>query len=257
MPPLTQTLGPWIQPVDGSSYRQISKIHDYTSALLRQIPECDYFNQNAHYDLEDTLPFHWQGFENNVRYTYVLEDLSDVDALWSNMAGRPRRAIRKAEKVVSVQETDNVNLFVELYIKTFARQDLDTPVNAETIRAVYTAARARNAVKILCARDAKGVAHAAVFLLYDHRTTYYLMGGSDPQLRESQALSLLLWEGIKFASTVSERFDFEGSMIESVESFFRSFGASRKTYYAISKMSTRFRLAWDARAAFRRFRDRD
>lgn len=257
MPPLTQTLGPWLQPVEGSTYRQISKIHDYTNELIEQIPAFDYFQQNANYELEDVLPFHWKGFENQIRYTYVLDDLSSLTQVWDGLAGRPRRAIRKAQRKVGVHETQDVDLFIELYKKTFLRQGLDTPVNEQTIHRVFEAALRHNAAKILVAEDGAGTVHAGVFLLYDHRSTYYLMGGTDPTKRDSQALSLLLWEAIQFASTVSQRFDFEGSMIKSVEGFFRSFGATRKSYYSISKKSLRFQLAWQARSIVRTISRRD
>jgi len=48
---------------------------------------------------------------------------------------------------------------------------------------------------------------------------------------------LLIHESIKFASTVSRAFDFEGSMIEGIETFFRRFGCEPAVYYEISKKS--------------------
>lgn len=39
------------------------------------------------------------------------------------------------------------------------------------------------------------------------------------RLRNSGATSLLIWEVIKFASTVSKKFDLEGSKLEPVERF--------------------------------------
>lgn len=36
-------------------------------------------------------------------------------------------------------------------------------------------------------------------------------------------LVIIYWEGIKFAAKVSKHFDFEGSMIENIERFCRSF----------------------------------
>lgn len=66
------------------------------------------------------------------------------------------------------------------------------------------------------------------------------MGGSDPDLRNSGANSLCMWEAIKFASTATKAFDFEGSMIEPVERFFRAFGARQKPYFQISKINSPF-----------------
>ena len=60
------------------------------------------------------------------------------------------------------------------------------------------------------------------------------MGGGNPTLRNSGATSLCMWEAIKLASTVTKVFDFEGSMIEPIERFFRGFGAMQKPYFAIT-----------------------
>jgi hypothetical protein len=50
------------------------------------------------------------------------------------------------------------------------------------------------------------------------------MGGADPDLRNSGAHSLLLWDSILFTSRFVKKFDFEGSMNENIERFFRAFG---------------------------------
>jgi len=50
---------------------------------------------------------------------------------------------------------------------------------------------------------------------------------------------LCLWEAIRYASTVTKQFDFEGSMIESVERFFRAFGAVQTPYFRITKTPSR------------------
>lgn len=50
-----------------------------------------------------------------------------------------------------------------------------------------------------------------------------------------KSLFFLIWEAIKFASTVSKKFDLEGSMLEPVERFFRGFGTVQKPYFTISK----------------------
>ena len=93
--------------------------------------------------------------------------------------------------------------------------------------------------KILIAEDEQGRRHAGVYIVWDNTSAYYLMGGGDPDLRNSGATSLCMWEAIQFASTVTQRFDFEGSMMEPVEKFFRAFGATQTPYFSISKTPSR------------------
>lgn len=54
-----------------------------------------------------------------------------------------------------------------------------------------------------------------------------------------KSAGLLIYEAIKFASQVTAKFDFEGSMLEPVERFFRAFGATQKPYFQIKKENSR------------------
>jgi hypothetical protein len=97
--------------------------------------------------------------------------------------------------------------------------------------------------RIFVARDPAGRPHAGVYLVWDEGSAYYLMGGGDPEVRGSGATSLCLWHAIRFASTVTASFDFEGSMIEPVERLFRAFGAEQTPYFAVSRINS-----WQLRA---------
>ena len=69
---------------------------------------------------------------------------------------------------------------------------------------------------------------------FNGNTAYYLMGGGDPELRNSGATSLVLWEAICRQPEIVEVFDFEGSMIEPIERFCRAFGAVQTPYFRVS-----------------------
>ena len=120
----------------------------------------------------------------------------------------------------------------------FDRQGVSIPYSDEYVRKLDRAAGARNSRKIFIAEDDSGRRHAGIYLVWDAKSAYYLMGGGDPNLRNSGATSLCMWEAIKFAATVTDQFDFEGSMIEPVERFFRAFGAVQTPYFSVSKISS-------------------
>ena len=86
--------------------------------------------------------------------------------------------------------------------------------------------------------DRKGRIHAAVWLVWDNGTAYFLMTGSDPEFRRGGALKLVIWEAVRFARTIAKRFDFEGSMIRPIENAFRDFGARQTPYFVISRSGT-------------------
>ena len=89
--------------------------------------------------------------------------------------------------------------------------------------------------KYLEARDGAGNTHSCAYFVYDQKVCYYLIGASDSDFRNSGAQSLVIWEGIQFAAQKSRVFDFEGSMIEGIENFFRQFNSVCTPYYLVRK----------------------
>lgn len=244
-PALTQTLGPWIRPTNAKYAKQLSTEKELMGMLIDQLPEYAYFNQTWHHSMQNWLPFFWRGFEQTTRYTYVIENLSDIDNVWNNFETKIRTDIRKAENKYNVKvRTDlSINDFIALNKMTFSRQGKAMPYSPSFIIKMVTEAKKRNQCQWFIAQDDKGQNHAGVLIIWDEQSAYYLMGGGDPELRNSGATSLCMWEAIQFASTVSKSFDFEGSMIESIERFFRGFGAIQTPYYMLRHTpSKRFKL---------------
>jgi hypothetical protein len=242
MPGLTQTLGPWLAPSTAKYAKQIGRQKDLMTALIEKLPSFDFFCQNFHYSITNWLPFHWQGFTQTTRYTYVIESLDDLDQVWSESQENIRTDVRKARKQLAVRTDLDIECFLDINLLTFQRQGLNPPYTRDFVRRLDAACANQGARKIFFAEDAKGRIHAAIYLVWDKNSAYYLMGGSDPDLRNSGATSLLMWEAIQFAATVTQKFDFEGSMIEPIERFFRAFGARQIPYFQISRMSRRMRL---------------
>jgi lipid II:glycine glycyltransferase (peptidoglycan interpeptide bridge formation enzyme) len=238
MPKLTQTLGPWLRPYPGKYANKLSEEKELMDELIDRLPQFDVFKQNFHYSIVNWLPFYWSGFEQTTRYTYVIKSLIDLDQVWNEFDSNTRKRIRKAKKEVFVHNDHSVNEFLDLNEMTFQRQDLSLPYSRDFVRRIDKACVEHNCRKMFFAKDHKGRLHAAIYLVWDDQSAYYLMGGSDPNLRNSGAMSLLMWEAIQYAATVTNTFDFEGSMIESVERHFRSFGAKQKRYFQVTKINS-------------------
>jgi hypothetical protein len=250
MPLLTHTLGPWIRLSKSKYTNQLSQQKKLMNQLIDQLPEYDYFLQNWHYSQTNYLAFFWKGFQQRTKYTYVIEDLTDLDRVWSGFQSKIKNDIRKARERFKLVIDENLTIddFIYLNKQVFQRKNITPPYSDEFIISMDQACNENNASKMFIAVDEKGRKHAAVYIIWDHNSAYYILGGGDPELRNSGAGSLCMWEAIKFASMVSRKFDFEGSMIETVESFFRAFGATQKPYFSISHTPSvllRLRAAWD------------
>lgn len=259
MPPLTQTLGPWLRPYPGKYTNRLSEEKQLMTELIEQLPRFDLFQQNFHYSITNWLPFYWQGFHQTTRYTYRLPDLSDLNAIWEGFRENIRGDIRKASNRVGLTiRTDlSIDDFLALNIQTFERQGKGLPYSTSLIHRLDEACLANNVREMFIAEDEQGRHHAGVYIVWDEQSAYYLMGGGDPDLRSSGATSLCMWEAIQFAATVTRSFDFEGSMIEPVERFFRAFGACQTPYSQITKAhSLPLKIYQDIRSWGRLWRDR-
>lgn len=235
-PMLTQHLGPWIGTAPGSSANP-AREKDIMEALIAGLPPFARYSQNWSPAITNWLPFHWAGFKQTTRYTMRLSALSDLDAVWRGFQANARTDIRKATARFGLRLRPNPSLseFLEISRLTFARQRLQVPYSRDYVARLDDACVARKCRKIFIAEDETGRMHAGAYLVWDANTAYYLLGGGDPALRNSGATSFCVWEAIRFAATVSRIFDFEGSMIESVERFFRSFGALHVPYYHVTQ----------------------
>lgn len=240
-PILTQTLGPWLRPSEAKYSNRLGQEKDLLTALINQLPNFARFQQNWHYVNTNWLPFYWQGFQQTTKYTYRLPYLMDLDAIWSNFRQNIRSDIRKATNRfnLKVRNDVSINEFLDLNAQTFQRQGIQLPYTRDFIRHLDEVCLKNNARQIFIAEDDQGKRHAGVYIIWDEQSAYYLMGGSDPELRTSGATSLCMWEAIQFASTKTKSFDFEGSMIEPVERFFRAFGAIQTPYFTVSKTKSR------------------
>lgn len=232
-PMLTQYLGPWL----AVEVADFARAKDVMGELLAALPPFARYSQNWSPAITNWLPFHWAGFRQTTRYTMQLSNLGKLDDVWSGFQVNARTDVRKATGRFGVRLRANPSLtqFLELAKLTFARQRMQMPYSDQFLAGLDAACAARNCRRIFIAEDEQGRAHAGAYVVWDAATSWYLIGGGDPSLRNSGATSFCIWEAIRFAATVSGRFDFEGSMIEPIERFFRSFGASHVPYFHVSQ----------------------
>lgn len=243
-PSLTQNLGPWIRSAHGKYSKQLSREKDLMEALIEQLPHHHYFNQNWHYSNTNWLPFYWKGFEQSTRYTYLidgLQSLTDTE-IFSEFSSSYKNKIRKAEKVVSIQRGLDPERFYLINEKTFARQGIDIPYSKSFFLKQDEACKEKSCREIFFAEDENGALHSALYLTWDSMSSYVHLVGEDPEYRSSGAGILLIWEAIKYTKDVLNlsKFDFEGSMIESVERVRRECGGKQMAYHRISCFPSRW-----------------
>lgn len=237
VPPFTQTLGVYIEDTGAKLSKALEREKKLLNSIIEQLPKkCNY---DFYLDVNNKyiLPFIWSGFKVEPMYSYRIESLDSLENVWSGFKENVRTDIKKAEKRLTVVDTEDIDILIKMLKKTFRRQNRSLPINEEDIKKLDLMLCNQNARKLLYAVDNENNIHAAAYFVFDENRCYYLFGGGDPNFRNSGAQSLLIWEGIKLSINRVEIFDFEGSMIESIERFNRAFGAVPKVYYHVYRMN--------------------
>ena len=253
-PILTQSLGPWLRKSDARYSRKLGLQKKRIQELFAKLPTFDHFQQNWHSDITNWLPVYWLDFQQTTRYTYAITDLSNLDAVLSNFDSSYRNKIKKALKIVAVKEDLAIEDFYKINALTFSRQNVSIPYALEFIKNHDLILSQKKKRKIFYAEDSQGKIHSALYLTWDANSSYVHMVGEDPDLRNSGAGILLIWEAIKYTaqSLGLNRFDFEGSMLETVEPVRRDCGGIQVPYFTITKTPSRilktalFLKAWKA-----------
>lgn len=232
IPKYTQTIGIWLNP---KYVQTIADEEEVYLQLIEQLPQDVQAEWSLAPENRFYLPFVWKGFNVSVGATYVIDDLDDTDAIFARLSKSMQRDIKQAAKKVTVEESEDIDMLIEMSLATYSRQGRAYIVKPENLRRVFKAAKIHKACTLLAAKDTEGNVHSMTLFVYDENKCYYLVGASNPKLNaKSCANTLLLWEGIMIAAKHSNVFDFEGSTIQGIGTYFRRFG-SKFTYHFVIK----------------------
>ncbi|BBI31786.1 GNAT family N-acetyltransferase [Cohnella abietis] len=253
MPQLTLTMGIWVRYPKNQKYAtRLAHEREIYLELIEQLPPLDYSYHQFNRKITNWSTFYWRGFRQTTRYTYVLEDIHNLPAVFQSFTDTTQDEIRKANEQFNIIESDDVEQFYEIHKKNFDPKTFPIPYSFDVLKSVDEALRERNSRKIWLAVDDKGRIHSAVYIVWDAGCAYNLLGGANPDLERSGAHSLLMWHAIQEMSPIATQFDFYGGMHETIEGFFRAFGAVQKPYFQVSKINGRlFKFAYYLKQAIR------
>ena len=251
LPYLSKMMGPYLIP----SFRNIRQEHKIYAALIAQIPKVDFFNQDFHYSIDNWLAFKWEGFQQTTNYSYVIENIQELDKVYAGFCTDYRNnKIKKAKELVKVVSDKSLADLYQVSKMSFDRQALDYLLSFDFLQKLDAALVKNKARKMFFAIDEQDRIHSVLYLIWDKNSSYYLIAGDDPALRQSGASILLVWEAIQFSSQILgvKTFDFTGSMIPAIERVRRQFGAKQKAFFNIQKYySSSFRIIESIKTFFK------
>lgn len=241
-PKLTQHNGVVIKYPSSQKYeKKLSYEKEVMTNLIEKLEKLpiSYYQQNFHPKYTNWLPFYWKGYNQSTNYTYRIENIKDIDRVLLDFNHSKRKNIKKSSQLVDVIFDLSSKDFYENHKMTLAKQNDTIGYSYDLFKKIYDAAYKNNQGKIIYCKDAGGNIHAALFVIWDNNSAYNLISTIDPDFRNSGAASLVVYEIIKYVRYFVDVFDFEGSMIESVEDSFRRFGTVQTPYFAINKVLTK------------------
>lgn len=213
--------------------------HSFDKDILSLI--ADYFkNTGVHYvklnlpeSIIDTQAFIWKGYQSVNRYTYLIDLLKNEDELMTNLSSEKRKSISKAQKDgLEIKEvTENKDIVYDLIIKSLSRQEIAK--NLSVIKSVILKySNPSNSFAFVAYHQGKPAASS--FCVYNQERAIYMFGGFDEQNKHHGAGVSCMWNSILKAKQLGlTYFDFEGSMNQDIERYFREFGGRLVPVYEV------------------------
>jgi hypothetical protein len=214
-------------------YDFLKEVHDAVSSFMT-------FELNPHL-LFTSFPvwitnmqsYHWAGMSCRPYYTYVLDLNLGEDEILKRASNKVRKALSQSEKDFYFTSSTSKEILLDILEKTYRRNGKNYP--SDIPRKMMFSTDEANSFYFVAHRKNDGKAVAFAHCIHDNQTAYQLFNGYDNALPSGQSVKACfllciresLRRGLKY-------FDFEGSMIPSVEKGIREFGGDPVPYYSVS-----------------------
>ena len=230
-----------------NQYKIYSNKQKWAEAILAEIPkELKWVGYGFAPEFDYPLPFHWNGYQLRTRYTYHLDLTVSESELLSRLKGNTRRDIENlAKEGYVLSEEDSADPLLKLMEENRNSGKTILGPSHEPVCQGLTAFLKDNSLGgVLALRDSQGkVVAAGLFTTFKEKTTF-LVGAVSPNTSHNRAMSYFLWNVFLRAKKTSSTFDFEGSMVKGIESYFRSFSSKPIPYLFIEKNELPLLLRW-------------
>ena len=241
-PQLTQYSGIWIKYPENCAFHKRALLEKeicfYFIEKLKNIG-CFFYQQTFSPRFTNWQPFYWKGFRQTTRYTYRINDLSNLDKCFENFSYAKQKHIKKANDDLQIDLSISADEFYDFHRECLGQKNATIEYSQELLLSIYDESAKREQGKIIALKDKNKIIHSALFVVWDKNCAYALISAINPQFKSDGASTKMFWEAIQFVSDKTEVFDFEGSMIEGVAQSFQQFGAEQVPYFCISKSYSR------------------
>ena len=230
--------GVWINyPEEMKLHKRYSFEKRVMDNLIDQLEtlKVSYYSQNFHHSFTNWQPFYWRGFKQTTRYTYPIEDLSNLETVFSDFSSAKQRHIKKENVDLTVDFSLSADEFYEFHKQCLQQKNAKIGYSRKHFLSMYNESVKRGQGKIISIKDKNNNLQSSIFVVWDKNTAYACVYAFNPQIKSDGASTKMFWEAIKFVSDKTQAFDFEGSMIENVAQSYQQFATKQMPYFNISK----------------------
>lgn len=218
-------LTPWTQQLGVFSIKTLDKVT--IVAFLTKIPK--------KFKLVEQFLNASNKIKDKKRVNYILPLQKTYTELSKKFSDRRKRSIKKAQKSNLIIKSNHNALQIIALFKEQKSNEVKRDENDYLILNKLTTVLAqKNQIKIIEVYLNNDFIGGAIFLLDAKRITY-LFSALGEKGRTLNVMSLLINNLISEYANTHYVFDFEGSMMKNIASFFKSFGAEIEHYYHYKK----------------------
>ena len=207
----------------------------YPNNYTEHIEGMNHNSENDIANLEVDLDLNFQLDKGNftTRKNYVLDLNKDYSLLYKGYKKDRRKSLRKAEEAnIEYKDFNNKKVLIKLYKQEFSHLNISEKYFQVVDKIIDYALEN----KIGFVRNifySEDLICSGFFLSYNKKI-YYFFGASNKKGKQLGATTFLIDSVIKEFSDTITTFDFEGSSVSNVASFYKSFGSSQIDYYRFS-----------------------
>jgi CelD/BcsL family acetyltransferase involved in cellulose biosynthesis len=204
--------------------------------LARSIGPFDSFRCVAGADAPDLQGFLWAGFNASLAYTFRFSSTQTLNEISKAMTRTHMQKLTKAKRLnLQVVRDAPVESLLELNKMTFDRKGTSAPFTPAMVVRLWEAARSHAQASLYVAQTEKALPVAALLTVHDDRTTYQIISGYHPGFPDVPGQNFVLWAAIQDAIEAGRNYDFEGSGLRGVETFYRRWGCAAVPVWRIEK----------------------
>ena len=223
-------LPPWTQQLGIFSSKKITQklIAQFIGSIPRKFKLIDVFFNSEN-------PIKLSKIEQ--RQNFILSLTKNYKDIRKDFSKGRKSSCKKGQnndlKVVLDIDPDKI---IELYKKNKGTKLRTKEFDLALLKKLITIALPLNFVQSLGVVDDHSQLLGGAFFLNDGHRITYLFSALNDEGREKQAMSFLIDHVIRTNAESDLIFDFEGSIIRELASFFKSFGAQKESYFHLRKV---------------------